>query len=266
MKDLELKNYMAAQRAAYFQRAAHYEFEAQRGDFSNGFAQWATVDAFSEFAKAVYDKAMQAREKYGYTELGWATPDWELDLQRSLAEHVQKGDPRDVAVLAMFAWFHGWSTALPLSGDIDEQLHAILGAIPTEFPSLLESGEYYQDAGVKTAIRTLLQTNTRLVDETRRWSEAVKKLEAERTNPSLANSPLVGISGAAYSWLDAKNNPPTEFDPEDEFFTRKFIVCIDGKVSTDAAYFTRSGRWIIAGRHGDAVNVTHYRDYPADPA
>lgn len=30
---------------------------------------------------------------------------------KGLAEHVAKGDPRDVAAYCAFAWHHGWSTA-----------------------------------------------------------------------------------------------------------------------------------------------------------
>lgn len=69
--------------------------------------------AFQHFAAHLYDKAMKARDKYGFHPLGWATPDWEAELQKGLAEHLLKGDPRDVAVYAMFAWFHGWPTPTP---------------------------------------------------------------------------------------------------------------------------------------------------------
>lgn len=70
-------------------------------------------EAMRHFLHDVYNKAMLARDKYGFHPMGWATPDWQEELQKGIAEHVQKGDPRDVAVYAMFAWFHGWSTATP---------------------------------------------------------------------------------------------------------------------------------------------------------
>jgi hypothetical protein len=70
-------------------------------------------EAIRHFSHDVYNKAMLARDKYGFHPLGWATPDWQEELQKGIAEHLQKGDPRDVAVYAMFAWFHGWGTATP---------------------------------------------------------------------------------------------------------------------------------------------------------
>jgi hypothetical protein len=56
----------------------------------------------------ILDKAYKAEEKYDWRNL-WALPGWEVDLRTKIREHMEKGDPRDVALYAMFAMWHGWS-------------------------------------------------------------------------------------------------------------------------------------------------------------
>lgn len=70
-------------------------------------------DAINHFAKDMYNKALLARDKYGFHPMGWACPDWQEEMQRQMAEHVLKGDPRDTGWLSTIAWYHGWSTATP---------------------------------------------------------------------------------------------------------------------------------------------------------
>ncbi|HFE2689503.1 TPA: DUF551 domain-containing protein [Klebsiella quasipneumoniae subsp. similipneumoniae] len=36
--------------------------------------------------------------------------DWYDDCLQSLFEHIEKGDPRDVAAYCAFMWYHGWKT------------------------------------------------------------------------------------------------------------------------------------------------------------
>lgn len=69
---------------------------------------------FPAFSQALLEKALRAREKYGFPEDGWKQPGWEQTLAKELLEHVHKGDPRDVAVYAAFAWYHGWSITPPV--------------------------------------------------------------------------------------------------------------------------------------------------------
>lgn len=64
---------------------------------------------FQGFGQALLEKALRAREKYGFPEDGWRQEGWQATLAKELLEHVHKGDPRDVAVYAAFAWYHGWS-------------------------------------------------------------------------------------------------------------------------------------------------------------
>jgi hypothetical protein len=66
-------------------------------------------ELFPAFSQALLEKALRAREKYGFPEDGWRQDGWQETLAKELLEHVHKGDPRDVAVYAAFAWYHGWS-------------------------------------------------------------------------------------------------------------------------------------------------------------
>lgn len=73
-----------------------------------------TSDLVDRFAEALKAKLAKAEEKYGYSD-DWLKTDWKDELLESLAEHVFKGDPIDVAAYCAFAWHHGWSTSDALS-------------------------------------------------------------------------------------------------------------------------------------------------------
>lgn len=62
------------------------------------------------FSRILVAKLMQNEKKHKFG-FSWKKPDWEEQLQREIVKHVEKGDPRDVAIYAMFAWFHNWRTA-----------------------------------------------------------------------------------------------------------------------------------------------------------
>ncbi|KAA0547785.1 hypothetical protein F0327_25340 [Citrobacter braakii] len=72
----------------------------------------ATADLVLRFASALAQKLLHAEQKYGYSD-NWQKSDWSGDCLQSLREHVDKGDPRDVAAYCAFMWHHGWSTAAP---------------------------------------------------------------------------------------------------------------------------------------------------------
>ena len=64
------------------------------------------------FAAAVAAKLRIAETKYGYSD-GWRQQDWEAECRRHLREHLEKGDPIDVAIYCAFMWRRGWSTVEP---------------------------------------------------------------------------------------------------------------------------------------------------------
>lgn len=87
----------------------------------------ALVDRFAVAMKA---KLLAAQNKYGYTD-GWKRKDWMEECRDKLIEHVQKGDPCDVAAYAMFLWHHEERTALrttlsiPSVHDIYSRLRSV---------------------------------------------------------------------------------------------------------------------------------------------
>lgn len=70
----------------------------------------ALSDLVARFSAALLEKLREAEKKYEWND-GWTDPNWESDCQQKLAEHIKKGDPRDVAAYAAFCWHHKWSTA-----------------------------------------------------------------------------------------------------------------------------------------------------------
>ena len=74
----------------------------------------ATAKLVWDFAKALAEKLSAAEVKYGYGD-SWATPDAEdwpdPKCYTDLVKHLQKGDPRDVAIYCAFLWYHKLSTS-----------------------------------------------------------------------------------------------------------------------------------------------------------
>lgn len=60
-------------------------------------------DAWDKFSQLVHEKLMQNHRR-GYT--GWDDPEWSADdVKAAMLEHIEKGDPVDIAAFAMF-WYH----------------------------------------------------------------------------------------------------------------------------------------------------------------
>ena len=71
-----------------------------------------TQKLVADFSAVLAEKLYKAQLKYGYSD-GWKSDGWADDCLKHFQQHVDKGDPRDVAAYCAFMWFHGWSTALP---------------------------------------------------------------------------------------------------------------------------------------------------------
>ena len=65
------------------------------------------VAGFAQALLEKLDKAGLDRENAH----AWMEDGWSDTLRKALREHVEKGDPRDVAAYSAFAWHHGWSLA-----------------------------------------------------------------------------------------------------------------------------------------------------------
>jgi hypothetical protein len=84
-----------------------------------------TANLIGLFAEALAFKLAAAQEKYGYTN-NWMRPDWMNICRTHLLQHLEKGDPRDVAAYCAFLWHHGESTAVPKPEPVNQQLLAAL--------------------------------------------------------------------------------------------------------------------------------------------
>lgn len=124
----------------------------------------AVDDLVDRFAVALKEKLHAAEAKYGHDD-AWLRDDWRDDLIRQLGEHVQKGDPRDVAAYCAFAWHHAWSVG--------------------PFSPLTENGEAPAEAGVQETLRVLLdnlviaqslskELRQRATDEARSYLSALR--------------------------------------------------------------------------------------------
>lgn len=69
-----------------------------------------TNDLVVEFTVALAEKLEAAEKKYGRSD-DWLTQDWEAECRQKLMEHIQKGDPLDVAAYCAFMWRRGWRTS-----------------------------------------------------------------------------------------------------------------------------------------------------------
>lgn len=68
-----------------------------------------TADLVIRFATALAEKLHRAEQKYGHAN-GWKADGWYDECLQQLWEHIEKGDPRDVAAYCAFMWHHGWVT------------------------------------------------------------------------------------------------------------------------------------------------------------
>jgi hypothetical protein len=73
------------------------------------------------FGSTLAYKLLAAQKKYGYTD-GWANPGWGAECRKHLRKHLEKGDPRDVAIYAMFLWYLGEPTneTTNIQSDVQE--------------------------------------------------------------------------------------------------------------------------------------------------
>jgi hypothetical protein len=71
-----------------------------------------TADLVARFAEALAQKLRKAEAKYGYSNKWKTDEDWRRECRQKLLDHMEKGDPRDVAAYCAFLWHHGWPTSM----------------------------------------------------------------------------------------------------------------------------------------------------------
>ncbi|BEU21609.1 hypothetical protein [Paraburkholderia sp. 22B1P] len=75
-----------------------------------------TAKLVRRFARALGNKLLAAQRKYGYSN-GWMRDGWMNICRAELMQHVEKGDPRDVAAYCAFLWHHNEPTFIATASD-----------------------------------------------------------------------------------------------------------------------------------------------------
>lgn len=104
----------------------------------------ATQRLVSEFANAMAMKLRKAEQKYGYSD-GWLSTDWLDECRVHLREHLEKGDPVDVANYCAFLWHHGASTTD--SASLASNLQA---GEPVYFYRQKAGGRWIEDTSIES--------------------------------------------------------------------------------------------------------------------
>lgn len=71
-----------------------------------------TMALMNQFTTALFNKVEAAELKYGYRD-NWRADDWEQECRQKMMEHIEKGDPLDVAAYCAFMWKRGWPITPP---------------------------------------------------------------------------------------------------------------------------------------------------------
>lgn len=69
-----------------------------------------TIQLVKSFAEELALKLYNSQKKYDVTN-EWLNDDWEEECYNQLYHHLDKGDPRDVAIYSAFMWKRGWKTS-----------------------------------------------------------------------------------------------------------------------------------------------------------
>lgn len=68
-----------------------------------------TRELLKDFIEALGEKLREAEKHYKYTN-EWENSLWKVECQKAIKEHMEKGDPLDVAAYCAFMWHHDWPT------------------------------------------------------------------------------------------------------------------------------------------------------------
>lgn len=123
-----------------------------------------------DFAAALANKLCAAEKKCGYSD-GWTADDWMDECRAKLREHIEKGDPLDVAAYCAFLWHHKAPTTSPSpvpqterelsTPNIDAALQGCVSGHISEWPAIrteilaVRSRLAANEAGVKEAHEAL---------------------------------------------------------------------------------------------------------------
>lgn len=91
-----------------------------------------TANLVERFAEALALKLDAAQQKHGYTN-DWMRPGWMNICRAHLLQHLDKGDPRDVAAYCAFLWHHNEPTIAPAPAQAKPKLTEAMIDAPRHF-------------------------------------------------------------------------------------------------------------------------------------
>ncbi|WP_445496840.1 hypothetical protein [Photorhabdus sp. SF281] len=98
-------------------------------------------------AEIVAEKMRATELKRGLTN-EWAKPDWESACVNDLLMHIDKGDPRDIAVYASMMIHHGWTTKDAVKNVISHVFEQASQELRQELEALTLLRGVFVDAGL----------------------------------------------------------------------------------------------------------------------
>lgn len=139
----------------------------------------ATADLVGRFAAALHDKLLAAQRKYGYSD-NWQRADWMDECRQHLRQHIEKGDPLDVAAYCAFLWHHGASTTAKmltqLRVDCEAAQPASVGYVPKdvreEYEIFRDDLKRYSDGDPRFNFQALRITMASLCEVMDKWLAA----------------------------------------------------------------------------------------------
>lgn len=159
-----------------------------------------TADLVRRFAAALAQKLRKAEVKYGYAD-GWTDKNWANVCRLALVEHVNKGDPRDVAIYAAFLWHHGWHASLaPFFAELNAQLIKALACEVPPAPLLAKLPELLlkmRKALAEIATKSLHDFED--AEEFRTWARSVAAhaLPGSPSTPCCEGTPIAAAEEGA---------------------------------------------------------------------
>ncbi len=130
-----------------------------------------------KFSDKLLKKLLANERKYRFGD-GWRSPNWRAQLQAGLLSHVAKGDPRDVAIYALFADFHGWPTAEPAApAKVNITPYRELKDNYVGAPGSAERTEFDEDVAKELGIESRLEKRYGKPNGKRDWCAESREYE-----------------------------------------------------------------------------------------
>lgn len=127
------------------------------------------------------EKMIQNQIKYGYTN-EWMSQDWEEECKEHMMKHIFKGDPKDVAIYAMFMMIRGWSTK-NFKHPYDSEQMSLLHHISHKYGQENFVSAYVEQECVEEIVTEAMQCYNVQLTERLKEAKKIVKWYMENTKP-----------------------------------------------------------------------------------